>query len=134
MYGLRGHIKKDHRQSVNEFLISNPISTEIPQQQAGYQRPDIPIIHFTRINMSLSQALQHLLKTNLVTLCDPPSNPNISSPKYNPNAKCVYHSNSPGHDTDHCWVLKSKIQDLVDNKTIEFDPLTDFQCDHCAHA
>ena len=74
--------------------------------------------------MSLSQALQHLLKANLVTLHDPPSNPNISSPKYNPNAKCVYHSNSPGHEMDQCWALKNKIQDLIDNKTIEFDPTT----------
>ena len=67
--------------------------------------------------MSLSQALQHLLKANLVALRDPPSNPNISSPKYNSNAKY-----SPGHDTDYCWALKCNIQDLIDNKTIEFDP------------
>ena len=74
--------------------------------------------------MSLSEALQHLLKANLVTLRNPPSNPDISSPKYNPNAKCVYHSNSPGHETDQCWALKNKIQDLISNKTIEFDPPT----------
>ena len=72
----------------------------------------------------MSQALQHLLKANLVTLHDPPSNPNTTSPKYNPNAKCAYHSNSPGHETDQCWALKNKIQDLIDNKTIEFDPCT----------
>ena len=74
--------------------------------------------------MSLSQALQHLLKANLVTLCDPPSNPNVSSLKYNPNAKCAYHSNSPGHDTTQCWDLKCKIQNLIKNKTIEFDSPT----------
>ena len=74
--------------------------------------------------MSLSQALQHLLKANLVTLCDPPLNPNVSSPKCNPNAKCAYHSNIPRHDTDQCWPLKYKIQDLIDNKTIVFDPPT----------
>ena len=72
--------------------------------------------------MSLSQALQHLSKANLVTLRDPPSNPNVSSPKYNPNAKCTYHSNSPRHDTDQSWALKCMIQDLVENKTIDFDP------------
>ena len=72
--------------------------------------------------MSLSQALQHLLKANLVTLHDPPANPDTSSPKYNPNAKCAYHSSSLGHETDRCWALKNKIQDLIDNKTIEFDP------------
>ena len=72
--------------------------------------------------MPLSQALRHLLKTNLVTLRNPPSNPDISSPKYNPNAKCAYHSNNPGHEADQCLALKNKIQDLIDNKKIEFDP------------
>ena len=74
--------------------------------------------------MSLSQALQHLLKDNLVTLCYPPSNPNVSLPKYNPNAKCAYHSNNHGHETGQCWALQTKIQDLIENRTIEFDPPT----------
>ena len=58
-----------------------------------------------------------------MSLRNSPSNPNVSSPKYNPNAKCAYHSNSSGHDTDQCWALK-KIQDLIDNKNIGFDPPT----------
>src|ERR1051325_9525708 len=45
-----------------------------------------------------------------------------SSPRYNPNAKCAYHSNSPGHSTDDCWALKNKIQDMIEVKQIEFDP------------
>ena len=72
--------------------------------------------------MSLSQAFQHLLKANLVTLRDPPANPDTSSPKYNLNTKCAYHSDSPRHETDQCWALENKIQDLIDDKTIEFDP------------
>ena len=71
--------------------------------------------------MSLSQAFQHLLKANLVTLCDPPANPDTSSPKYNPNTKCAYHSSIPRHEADQCWALKNKIQDLIDNNTIDFD-------------
>ena len=73
----------------------------------------------------MSQALQQLLKAKLITLKDPPQNPNTSSPKYNPNLKCAYHFDSPGHDTDNCWTLKIKIQDLIDNKEIEFDPPKD---------
>ena len=57
-----------------------------------------------------------------MTLRDPPPNPNTVSPKYNPNAKYAYHSDSPRPDTNDCWSLKNKIQDLIDNKTIEFDP------------
>ena len=49
-----------------------------------------------------------------------PKNPNTTSPKYNPNARCAFHSDSPGHDTDDCWSLKNKVQDLIDAKEIEF--------------
>ena len=68
--------------------------------------------------MPLSQALQHLLKAKLITLRDCPQNPDSSSPKYNPKAKCAYHSNSLGHDIDNYWPLKNKIQDFIDNKKI----------------
>ena len=51
----------------------------------------------------------NLLKEELITLRDPSQNPNTSSPCYNPNVKCAYHSNSTGHDTNKCWVLKTKI-------------------------
>ena len=71
--------------------------------------------------MPLSQALQQLLKRELITLKDPPQKPDTSSPKYNTNVKCAYHSDSPGHDTDNCWTLRNKLQDLIDNKEIEFD-------------
>ena len=58
----------------------------------------------------------------MVTLRDPPQNPDTSSSKYDLNEKCAYHSNGPIHDTNEFWSLKNKIQDLIDNKTIEFDP------------
>ena len=70
--------------------------------------------------MPLSQALQHLLRLNLVTLRDPPQNPHIASPNYNPDTRCAYHSNSLGHDTDDCWALKNKIQDLINEGALEF--------------
>ena len=62
------------------------------------------------------------MKASLVTLREPPQNPNITSPHYNPNARCAYHSNSPGHDTNDCWALKNKVQDLIEAKEIEFYP------------
>ena len=52
---------------------------------------------FTWINMTMSQVLPHLLKTNLATLKEAPKNPNTASPRYNPNTRCDYHSKSPGH-------------------------------------
>ena len=71
--------------------------------------------------MTLSQILPQLLKTNLVTLKAAPKNPSTTSLLYNPNARCAYHSDSPGHDTNNCWALKNKVQDLIDAKEIEFE-------------
>ena len=72
--------------------------------------------------MPMSQALQHLLKMNLVMLREPHPAPDTSSPNFNPNARCAFHSNCPGHDTNNCWALKHQIQDLIDAKEVEFDP------------
>ena len=46
---------------------------------------------------------------------------NTASPKYNPNARCAYHSDSPGHNTDDCWALRNKVQDLIDAKEVQFE-------------
>ena len=76
-----------------------------------------------RSNMPLSQALQHMLRMNLITLIESHPNPKTSSPNYNPDARYVYHSGSPGHDTSDCWALKYKIQNIIDAKEIDFNPL-----------
>ena len=75
---------------------------------------------FTRLSMTLSQILPQLLETKLVTLKEAPKFQNTTSPKYNPNARCAYHSDSPGHATEDCWALKNKIQDLIDEGALEF--------------
>ena len=71
--------------------------------------------------MTLTTVLPHLLRSNLETLKEAPKNPNTTSPRYNPNARCAYHSESPGHDTNDCWALRNKVQDLIEAKEIEFD-------------
>ena len=86
----------------------NPLQQKEPKRQ------------FTKINTLMSQTLQYLLEMNLVALREPPQKPNTSSPHYDPNVRCAYHSNSPGHDTNSCWALKNKIQDLIDEGVLEF--------------
>ena len=71
--------------------------------------------------MTLVEVLPHLLRSNLETLKEAPKNSNTTSPRYNPNARCAYHSESPGHDTNECWALRNKVQDLIKAKEIEFD-------------
>ncbi|XP_058775524.1 uncharacterized protein LOC131649781 [Vicia villosa] len=117
----KGRVKSDHNQSVGEVLISKP-TPQPSQQQNNLRRQDAPRRQFTRINMSLTQALQHLLKAELLAPITPHPNPNTSLPRYNPNARCMYHSNSPGHDTNNFWTLKNEIQDMIYAGEIEFDP------------
>ena len=73
--------------------------------------------------MSLGQALQRTLQAELITLKAPLRNPNTFAPTYHPNERCEYHSDSPGHDTNNSWALKNKVQDMIDAKEVEFDPL-----------
>ena len=101
-------------------MISNPTPA---QQRHGHQRKEVaPKRQFTKINMTLDQALQQMLKAWLITLRAPLRNPNTSAPNYHPNERCAYHSDSPGHTKDNCWALKNKVQDMIDAKEIEFDP------------
>ena len=79
VYGARARTKKDNCQSVNAVRISNLTPTQRPSD--NHQRFETPRRQFMRIGMSLSQALQHLLNANLVTLHDPPANTDTSSPK-----------------------------------------------------
>src|SRR3954471_10252190 len=40
----------------------------------------------------------------------------------NLNTRCAYHSNIPGHYQNNCWTLKNKIQDLINDGEIKFNP------------
>ena len=59
---------------------------------------------------------------NLITVINPHPNPKTSSPNYNPDARRAYYSDILGHDTNDCWVLKYKSQNMIDAEEIEFDP------------
>ena len=98
-------------------------TTSQAQHQRGNRRKRYtPGRHFTETGIPPSLMLKHLLEANLITLKGPPQNPGTSAPTYNPDKRCAYHSDSPGHDTDDCWSLKNKIQDLVDGRVLEFMP------------
>ena len=103
---LQGHKPSINLASINGVIGASEIRLE------DISETDIPS----------SLILKRLLEVNLITLKDPPRNPNTSAPGYRPDAFCVYHSHSPGHDTDDCWTLKNKIQDLIDGRVLEFMP------------
>ena len=118
VYGPRRHDKPERRQSVNAVMIAKPVAAP---RQTNPQRAERPIREFTRLSMTLSQILPQLLSTSLVTVREAPKVVNTASPKYNPNARCAYHSDSPGHSTDDCWALRNKVQDLIGAKEIQFE-------------
>ena len=64
-YNHKSQDKAEHRPAVEAVMISKPAPT---QQRNNQSRTERPVIQFTRINMTLSQVLPHLLKSNLVTL------------------------------------------------------------------
>ena len=112
-------IKEGKRQVTDNLSVKErrPYGVVTPRVQQQHKEPRRL---FTRLNVSLTHILQHLLKMNLVALREPPRKPNTSSPSYNPNVRCAYHSNSPGHGANSCWALKNKIQDLIDEGVLEF--------------
>ncbi|XP_058743213.1 uncharacterized protein LOC131616015 [Vicia villosa] len=112
---------KKEPNTVGAILVNQ--TPTLQQKQQGGQRPwrSKPKRSFTPLHMPLSQALQHLLSQNLVTLLPPYSAPANPAPGYKHHARCAYHSDSPGHDTEDCGPLKHKIQDLIEEGLIEFE-------------
>src|SRR4051812_45077488 len=114
------------RNELNQSVGTIPISTLAPQQR---RKSDTSKRQFTKINMSLAQALQHLLRENLITLRDPPVKPNTSAPGYKLNVRCTYPSNKswtlhkqfPDITKNNCRTLKNKIQDLINDGEINFN-------------
>ena len=80
-YSQRNQDRTERRPSVGAVMISKLAPT---QQSNNQPRAERLVRQFTRINMTLSQVLPHLLKSNLVTLREAPKNPNTTSPHYNP--------------------------------------------------
>ncbi|XP_058744361.1 uncharacterized protein LOC131616966 [Vicia villosa] len=134
---LRRRIIREHRTTTEQGTIGKDNLTSRPyyptrfqqkrsmdqQKQHGGQRTwrSKPKRSFTPLYMPLSQALQRLLSQNLVTLLPPYSAPVNPVPGYKHHARCAYHSDSPGHDTEDCGPLKHKIQDLIEEGLVEFE-------------
>ncbi|XP_048139588.1 uncharacterized protein LOC125316161 [Rhodamnia argentea] len=86
------------------------------QRQKGNLRPPR---QFTPLHGTPSRVLAVLRKKGLLT-SEPLRLGNTNSPRYDPSKKCDYHCGEPGHDADGCYVLKHRIQDLLDSKAFSF--------------
>src|SRR3954465_7102082 len=96
-------------------------------QGGQYNQRSKPKRSFSLLPMPLSQVLQQLLNQNLITLLPPYAFPTNPASGYKYHARCAYHSNSLGHDTEDCWQLKHKIQDFIDDNIIDFNSPKDYK-------
>ena len=96
--------------------VQQPLVIPLGQQQG--RRPPRK---FDPLPMPPSQLLQQLVKASLVELkpLAPPVGP--LPRRYDANARCEYHANSPGHTIEQCWPFKHKVQDLLDSQDITFE-------------
>lgn len=71
--------------------------------------------------MCYGQLLPHLLRGAIVEprSLDPPPRP--YHPSYDKNARCEYHADSQGHTVENCIALKHKVQDLINDKQLNFE-------------
>ena len=87
VYRLKRQNRPERRQAVNAVVISRPAGAP---QRNNHPKAERPRRQFTQLNMTLSQILPQLLKTNLVIPREAPKNPNTTSPKYNPNSAVLF--------------------------------------------
>ncbi|KAL7216293.1 hypothetical protein ACSBR1_028273 [Camellia fascicularis] len=72
---------------------------------------------FTPLYMSLSKALEVLLKAGHLKLLEQQPLPDPIPPKHDQTKYCAYHQQT-GHETDSCFRLRHDVQDLFDNRVI----------------
>ncbi|XP_058733094.1 uncharacterized protein LOC131604686 [Vicia villosa] len=90
-----------------------------PPQQSRFQGPPRK---FDPLPTSRSEILKYLVSESLVELRPmPPPLPGKASPRFNPNERCEFHANSPGHTLEKCWAFRHKVQDLIESGEIAFD-------------
>lgn len=62
-----------------------------------------------------------MLTLPLIKQIDPAK---MKSPYFDNKSFCQFHR-QPGHDTEKCFALKGKVQDLIDNNTISVSGVND---------
>ncbi|XP_058783919.1 uncharacterized protein LOC131658668 [Vicia villosa] len=112
-------------QQVTAVTIPNAPFQQYQQQRYPprqyQQRPKMPERVFDPIPMTYAQVFPYLLDLKLLqltTLAIPAKLP----ASWDANARCEFHSGSPGHNIENCKALKHKVRDLIDSKAIEFTP------------
>ncbi|XP_027156181.1 uncharacterized protein LOC113756909 [Coffea eugenioides] len=97
-----------------------------PPNQQTYNPPQTNKIQkpsrsrtFTNLGGPIDQLYEQLKAAGEIDDIPPPNYSRRGlSAGYDPQAACAYHSGAPGHSTSNCWVLKHKIQDMIETGDI----------------
>ena len=75
--------------------------------------------------MPIAKLYAYLLEKKLVTplFAKPRDGPPL--PGFDPSKKCEHHFGAKGHTLEECVHLRHRIQDLIDNKLIQFDNMAE---------
>ncbi|XP_057969566.1 uncharacterized protein LOC131158698 [Malania oleifera] len=92
-----------------------------PSQQTHTRNTPKSFRRLEPIPMSYADLFPQLLEQRMISTI--PGIPLTNPPPhwYNPEVRCAYHANSPGHPIDQCWAFKHKVQDLKDAGWLSFD-------------
>ncbi|XP_050875201.1 uncharacterized protein LOC127078819 [Lathyrus oleraceus] len=95
-----------------------------PQQRAGYQMRGKGVDrHFDKPPVTYAVLFKKLMDLGLVQpRAMVPMRSDQRPPNYDENARCEFHSGTPGHNIEGCRAFKNVVQDLVDSKAINFAP------------
>ena len=105
-------------------------STQAPNRAFNYRgRPEPPRPFrrenrkYTPLPMPMANLYAYLLERKLVTLLflRPKEGP---PPGFDLSKKCKHHFRAKGHTFEECYHLRDRVQDLIDNKLIQFDNVT----------
>lgn len=69
----------------------------------------------------MSELYAYLLEKKLVTPVFARPRESTPLPDFDPSKKCEHHFGVEGHTLEDCTQLRNRIQDLIDNKLIQFD-------------
>src|ERR1051325_99837 len=120
LYERRG---KEKRQEFNRQVAAVTIPTSIPKQDvAPRQHQPRPVKKFDPLPMSYADVFAHLQSLNMIELRSLKVDPDNLPKYFNANARCLYHSNAPGHSIENCYAFKYKVQNLLDTEAINFGP------------
>ena len=76
---------------------------------------------YTLLPIPMSDLYAYLLERKLVTPMFSRPKEGLPSPNFDPSKNYKHHFGAEGHTFEECYHLKDHVQDLIDNKLIQFN-------------